>query len=124
MHDCAADYDVRYPASAPIGIVVRDTNGNVVIMGARSELDVVTENGNIDAALADGWTGASIGLHTSEGNIRLRVPAGFPANLRANTTDGVVTDTIGSYGGAITIAATTRDGNITIERRDHTAFKY
>jgi len=107
-------------------------DGNIRVEGRFDGLDLHTGDGNIDAAVAkgsvmsSGWT-----LRSGDGNIVLRIPEGFSADLDANTADGHVTvdfpvTVAGSIresnirgklnGGGATLELRTGDGNIELEK--------
>lgn len=107
-------------------------DGNIRVEGRFDGLDLHTGDGNIDAAVAkgsvmsSGWT-----LRSSDGNVVMRVPEGFSADLDANTGDGHVTvgfpvTVVGSIresnirgklnGGGATLELRTGDGNIELEK--------
>ena len=74
------------------GSLVADTgDGNISAKGRFDLLDIHTGDGNIDAdansgsKMKGGWT-----ARTGDGNITLRLPDGFSADLDAHTGDGKV----------------------------------
>ena len=73
----------------PLNATTRD--GNVRVQGVFSALDVHTGDGNIDAEaepgsrMTSGWV-----LRTGDGNVILRLPENFAAEIDAHTGDGRV----------------------------------
>jgi DUF4097 and DUF4098 domain-containing protein YvlB len=67
-------------------------DGNVTVRGRFDALDLRSGDGNIDA---DATTGSKIAgvwtLHSGDGQINLRVPAHFQADVDAHTGDGSIT---------------------------------
>jgi DUF4097 and DUF4098 domain-containing protein YvlB len=76
-------------ADGPLKADTRD--GNIHVEGTFSELDLDTGDGNIDAEvqpgskMASGWI-----LRTGDGNVSLRLPDNFAADVDAHTGDGHV----------------------------------
>ncbi len=113
-------------------VTVSTGDGNINLDGRFDLLDANTGDGNIDADAAGGskmstaWT-----LRTGDGNIRLRVPSSFSADLDAETGDGAVSVefpvTVAGRqdenklrapinGGGPTLRLRTGDGQIRIEK--------
>jgi DUF4097 and DUF4098 domain-containing protein YvlB len=107
-------------------------DGNIRVDGRFDMLSLRTGDGNIDAQVSasqtpqPGWV-----LRTSDGNIRLMLPANFAADIGARTGDGSVKidfpiTTSGSVresdvrgkinGGGISIELETSDGDVSVEK--------
>jgi|SRR5579863_3120101 len=107
-------------------------DGHMTIQGRFEQLALETGDGHIDAAVDRGsaistsWT-----LHTGDGNVKLRLPEDFAADLDAHTGDGHVTvnfpltvsgtisksDVHGKMnGGGRVLRIRTGDGSIHIEK--------
>ena len=108
------------------------SDGNIRVDGVFSALDVHTGDGNIQVTVGigskmdSGWL-----LRTGDGNVELRLPEGFAANLDAHTGDGHVSvdfpvtieggvreSTIRGKmnGGGQSLELRSGDGNITVGR--------
>jgi DUF4097 and DUF4098 domain-containing protein YvlB len=83
-------------------------DGNIRAEGRFDDLDLHTGDGNINAEVDRGsnprsnWT-----LRTGDGNVVLRIPEGFSADLDANTGDGHV-----SVDFPVTVMGSLRENNI------------
>ncbi|MBN2202463.1 DUF4097 family beta strand repeat protein [bacterium] len=101
-----AQIRVRVPASA--GVEAETTNGNCSAAGVRGPLDIGTTNGNADAEDTAGSVNASstngdirvdvrslpekarVSCRTTNGNVRLSLPAKINADVDLSTTNGRV----------------------------------
>lgn len=113
-------------------LVAHTADGSVRIDGRFDNLDVGTSDGSIDCSvrpgskMTDRWS-----LRTSDGSVRLRLPAEFAADLDAHTGDGhirmsipvTVEGMVGSNsvrgkinGGGQPLQIRTSDGSINIDR--------
>jgi len=140
LHRSAGMIDMAWTASngeieaiAVDGPLKADTrDGNIRIDGVFSALDVHSGDGNISAEagsgskMSSGWV-----LRTGDGNVQLRVPDGFAADLDAHTGDGQVSVDLpvtmeGSFrestvrgkmnGGGKSLELRSGDGNITVAK--------
>jgi DUF4097 and DUF4098 domain-containing protein YvlB len=125
--------DGEIEAIAVEGPLKADTSdGNIRIEGVFSSLDVRSGDGNISAEaksgskMTSGWV-----LRTGDGNVQLRVPSDFAADLDAHTGDGEVSVDVpvtmeGSFrestvrgkmnGGGQPLELRSGDGNITVAK--------
>ena len=74
-------------------ILAHSTDGKVIIAGLLEILDASTTDGRIDVDAQDGsrmngeWS-----IHSSDGDVNLRLPDGFSADLDVTTGDGDITN--------------------------------
>jgi DUF4097 and DUF4098 domain-containing protein YvlB len=114
-------------------LTVRSGDGGVNVRGRFDQLDVRTDDGSVSASLDPGskmngpWR-----FESGDGNVTLRIPEGFAADLDAHTGDGEITvrlpvtttgfksspsDFRGKLnGGGLPLRIHTGDGSIRIER--------
>jgi DUF4097 and DUF4098 domain-containing protein YvlB len=108
-------------------------NGGLSLTDVQGDVRGRTVNGGITAALmGDRWVGGGLDLRTSNGGVRLDIPANYSANLETGTVNGRVNvdfpvtisgrldgrqfnTTLGS--GGATVRATTTNGGVSIRRR-------
>jgi hypothetical protein len=103
----SVSYRVAAPTRTPLSL--RTTNGGIVIDAIDSRVEMKTTNGGlkltrmagdveghttnggIDVDLdGNGWQGGGLDLQTTNGGVRLSVPAQYNAHLDAGTTNGSV----------------------------------
>jgi DUF4097 and DUF4098 domain-containing protein YvlB len=110
------------------------SNGSVRLNEVGANVEGSTTNGSVSVDLAGtGWTGTALRVSTTNGSVRLNLPANFSAQVQASTLNGhvhtdfpvTVTGDIGKNrnmsfqigsGGPI-IEAKTVNGSVTIGRR-------
>lgn len=123
-HIDATGLDGRFVASTG--------DGHIRIEGRFELLDLRTGDGNVEArALPGSKMAGSWSVHTGDGNVALRLPEGFQADLDAHTSDGrislelpvVVSGSISKSnlrgkinGGGALLTVRTGDGSIRLER--------
>ena len=108
-------------------------NGGLSLTDVQGDVRGRTVNGGITAALmGDRWVGGGLDLRTSNGGVRLEIPANYSANLETGTVNGSVNidfpvtisgriggkqfnTTLGA--GGATVRATTTNGGVSIRRR-------
>ncbi len=93
------DTDVRLDAHNG-GIVIEDvrgdidfdtTNGGVRLSGLAGDVRGSTTNGGFDITLTgSAWDGRGLDVSATNGGVRLHVPDGYSARLRARTVNGGV----------------------------------
>jgi DUF4097 and DUF4098 domain-containing protein YvlB len=115
-------------------LTARTGDGNLNARGRFDELDLHTSDGSVVAALNPGSVAASPWrIETGDGNVTLRLPEGFAAELEATTGDGEISVRVpftsagfrnGEHtfrgqlnGGGRTLRIHTGDGSIHVERR-------
>ena len=103
-------------AGAGGAVSVTNKNGNVTVENAPANLSLSDTNGNVSATLASGWHGTAIVLHTNAGNVHLRVPRNFSANVTAHARVGDVRNSANLRSGPASVTATTTFGNVVITR--------
>jgi hypothetical protein len=70
-------------------IEFRTVNGGVKLSGLAGEVTGRTSNGGVDVDLNGAtWVGAGLDVETSNGGVRLRIPAQYSARLEAGTVNG------------------------------------
>jgi hypothetical protein len=70
-------------------IEFRTVNGGVKLSGLAGEVTGRTSNGGVDVDLhGPTWVGAGLDVETSNGGVRLRIPAQYSARLEAGTVNG------------------------------------
>ena len=110
----------------------RTSDGSMSVDGRFDKLDIHTGDGRVDAHVGQGSTMAAMwSIDTSDGSVRLGLPANFAADLEAKTGDGHITCDFpvtmngrlsesslrGKLnGGGQTLEIHTGDGSITIEK--------
>jgi hypothetical protein len=146
----AASFEVQVPRNARV--TADATNGGIIVEGVRGSVEAETTNGGvhlydvsgdirgratnggIDVELSgDRWQGAGLDVETTNGGVRLTLPADFSAELDARATNGGITvefpltvkglvnsrrelrGTIGS--GGPPLRARTTNGGVRISRR-------
>jgi DUF4097 and DUF4098 domain-containing protein YvlB len=108
------------------------TNGGVKLSRMAGDVEGRTTNGGIDVDLdGTGWNGSGLDLQTTNGGVKLMVPAHYNAHLETGTTNGgvkidfpvTVQGTIGrdfstdlGSGGA-TVRVRTSNGGVRITRK-------
>jgi translation initiation factor IF-1 len=113
-------------------LVASSGDGRISVTGRFDQLDIHTGDGSVEAAalpgsaIAEPWN-----VRTGDGNVTVRLPDGFKANLSADTGDGTVTMNVpvamsgrlsGSHvrgslnGGGGSLTVRTGDGSIRFER--------
>ena len=113
-------------------LVAATGDGNIQAQGRFDSLDLHTGDGNVDAEVASGsHISSSWMVRTGDGNISVRLPQGFAADLDAETGDGRVNVQFpvmmsGSLhensvrgkmnGGGAPLELRTGDGNITLDK--------
>jgi hypothetical protein len=130
--NCGVDYEIRYPRN--LALTVRNDNGDVEIDGAagsvsaevsNGDVDVIgaadtisasTKHGDVTATLSPDWRGRSIELHTSTGDVHLRVDEDFSGTLQTHKWMGDVSDDAHLTGGPVPVVVTTTFGDIRITR--------
>lgn len=112
--DCDVDYVVRYPRG--MALTVKIDNGDVSVRGASNDFDISTKHGDVDASVAGTWRGSRIAMHTSTGDVDLKVPSNFAATLEAHTRIGDVSDDAHLKGGTVQVVATSTIGDVDITR--------
>ncbi len=111
---------------------INTSDGNVKLSGRFDALNLRTGDGNVEVQASEGSTNASgWRLESSDGNVRLRLPSNFTADLDARTGDGKITldvpvlttGNIGQNnihgkinGGGAPLELRTGDGNISLNR--------
>jgi DUF4097 and DUF4098 domain-containing protein YvlB len=111
---------------------MQTTNGGLHLADVQGDVHGTTKNGGVSAELSgDAWRGAGLDLRTSNGGVRLVLPANYSARLETGTVNGhldlgipiTVSGRLGrslaadlGRGGA-TIHATTTNGGVSIRRR-------
>ena len=70
---------------------MKTTNGGLKLTRMAGDVEGHTTNGGIDVDLdGTGWQGGGLDLQTTNGGVRLGVPAQYNAHLEAGTTNGSV----------------------------------
>jgi len=111
---------------------INTSDGNVKLSGRFDTVNLRTGDGNVEVAANEGSTNTSgWRIESSDGNVRLRVPSTFTADLDARTGDGKITLdlpvlTSGDIsqtnirgkmnGGGAPLELRTSDGNIALNR--------
>lgn len=98
-------------------VTVKNDNGNVEINGATANVSATNAHGNVQATLAKNWRGTAIAMHTSAGNVELRVPAHFAATYTAKVTLGDVSNNADIRNGPVKVTATTTFGDVVISQQ-------
>ncbi len=68
------------------------TSGDVRVNDVGGSLSSRSTSGDLTAVLANGWSGTSLAMHTSSGDIDLKVPARFRGVLHTATNSGDVSN--------------------------------
>jgi hypothetical protein len=107
-------------------------NGGLSLVDVAGDVRGVTTNGGVIAELAgDRWNGAGLDLRTSNGGVRLYIPATYSARLETGTVNGGIDIDFpitvqGSFGrrfsttlgqGGAPIRVVTTNGGVSIRRR-------
>ncbi len=72
-------------------VEAHSSDGHMTIEGSFKGLNVKTSDGNVDISVRPGSTvEKSWTIGSSDGNIRMKLPNGFPANLDIRTSDGSI----------------------------------
>jgi DUF4097 and DUF4098 domain-containing protein YvlB len=72
-------------------VEMKTTNGGLKLTRMAGDVEGHTTNGGIDVDLdGAGWQGGGLDLQTTNGGVRLSVPAQYNAHLEAGTTNGGV----------------------------------
>lgn len=87
------------------------SNGDVKIEGAGVSVDAGTSNGNVHVDVAKLSGAPQIEMHSSNGDVILRVPYGFSAHVTAHTSNGDVKNPFASATGAGSVTLGTSNGN-------------
>jgi DUF4097 and DUF4098 domain-containing protein YvlB len=110
------------------------SNGSVRLNDVGGNVEGATTNGSITVDLSGtGWTGSGLRVETTNGSVRLNLPANFSAQVQASTVNGrvhtdfpvTVTGDIGRNknmsfqigSGGPTIEAKTVNGSVSIGKR-------
>lgn len=111
---------------------LESVNGGFNLTDVDGDVRGSTVNGRVTAALAGNrWQGAGLDLSTSNGGVRLYVPASYSARLESGTVNGgmevgfpiTVAGLVGRKvsmqlgSGGATIRAITKNGGVSIQRR-------
>jgi hypothetical protein len=143
-------YEIQVPRSARVSVDA--TNGGIVVQDVRGTIDAETTNGGLVFSEVAGdvrgratnggvvvevagekWQGTGLDVRTTNGGVRLLLPAGYSADLDARATNGGISidfpvtvqglvnsrrevrGTIGSGGPPLRVATT--NGGVQIRRR-------
>jgi hypothetical protein len=103
----SVSYRLAVPTATPLSL--RTTNGGITVDAVSSRVDLKTTNGGlklsriagdvegrttnggVDVDLdGNGWQGGGLDVETTNGGVRLMIPAQYNAHLEAGTTNGSV----------------------------------
>ncbi|HXT14053.1 MAG TPA: DUF4097 family beta strand repeat-containing protein [Gemmatimonadaceae bacterium] len=111
---------------------LRTVNGGLSLSNVNGDVHGVTMNGGISADLnGDRWQGAGLDVTTTNGGVKVYLPANYSAQLETGTTNGhmnidfpvtvqgALTRRLSTQigGGGATIRAMTTNGGVSISRR-------
>jgi hypothetical protein len=111
---------------------LRTVNGGLNLTDVDGDIHATTENGGVTAQLSgDRYRGSGFDVRTTNGGVRLTLPANYSAQLETGTTNGhmnvdfpvTVQGSLGRRlstqlgGGGATIRAITTNGGVSITRR-------
>lgn len=111
---------------------LRTVNGGLNLADVGGDVRGITSNGGITANLSgDSWRGTGLDLRTSNGGVRITLPANYSAQLETGTVNGRMNVDFpitvqGSFSrrlstqlgrGGATIHAETTNGGVTVSRR-------
>ncbi|MFQ5500845.1 MAG: DUF4097 domain-containing protein [Phycisphaerae bacterium] len=89
-------------------------NGSLDIEDHTGSLNATTRNGSVEIDLLDLAAGDHVTAETSNGRIRLRVPSGIDAELRAMTDNGIVLFRAQDFDSLANVTADVRDVTTTL----------
>lgn len=70
-------------------VYARTTNGGISLVGGEGRIRGETTNGGLHLELTgDRWRGDGVDLRTTNGGVRIEVPAGYSAELETGTVNG------------------------------------
>ncbi len=99
----------------PLGSVTAlAETGSVRVYGAHAALALTARAGNVEAALAPGFSGNLVRLEAQTGNLALSVPKNFRARYDATAGTGTVTNPLPSVGRSALVFLLTETGNVKV----------
>lgn len=132
FQDCDVELEVHYPRALAVNLLsqngnvdvndpagtlkVTNANGDLTVVNAASDLSLSNQHGDLDASLASNWRGSSISMHTSAGDVDLRVPKGFRATFNASVRFGEVSNKANLEKGPVTLDMRATFGDVTVSR--------
>lgn len=93
VEDVSGDVAVHQPFGA---LSVNCTSGDVTVSRAHGALDVHSISGDVRASVVRPWSGTSISLTSTSGDIHLTLPRAFDAAIDTHTSSGDVHDNAGT----------------------------
>jgi hypothetical protein len=99
---------------AAAALTAEADSGDVSVDQAQTTLELTVGNGNVSARLSPGWNGQRVRLEASNGNLTLRVPAGFRAHFDLTTGSGTVTNPLHDSAAGPLIFALAQHGDVSI----------
>jgi signal transduction histidine kinase len=119
-------------------IEFRGSSGNVTLTNLGGQVTGSITNGNLYITLGGSqWEGEGLDVRTINGNVRWQVPASYAAQVRLNTTSGVITSSVPTtptgagkevaatlgQGGAL-LKASTSSGNVEFKQEGKALLSY
>lgn len=89
--------------------------GDVTVKSATNMVELSCGTGNASATLAPTWRGNLVRMESSQGNLALRVPAGFRANFDVTSASGKISNALRSTPHAPLVFMLTQQGNVTVD---------
>lgn len=114
IYTSSGDLTIDAPQQA---VQAYSASGDMHVDDAHSTLSLDTASGDVVASLASNWSGASITLKSSSGDVTLHVPSGFQGVLHAHTSSGDVINRAGlqKSGSGTPINVETASGDVVVK---------
>lgn len=111
IHDFLGDVQVDAPLAS---LTAESESGDVTVNGARGPLDLLADEGAVNASVAPNWHGAEIRMVSGGGDVSLTVPPNIRAHVDASSDGGAVRDTVPQHAKGPLFFLYTQSGDVTV----------